>query len=384
MARDGGGASASGHDRRVAVVFHEPSLGGATRAVLRIIPALADRGWEFCFWVPRPSELYDHLVAEGHDVAGASRQIQYSRAAWRLPPGALARARSIPPYLRGFRQFVRERAPALVHANTIMSVAEALAAPHGPAVLLYAEEMVPSGIRGNLLRRAVWRLDGVAAISRSSAELLRWRGRRPRIVYGTTPVPAAPAEIRSDPRPFTVGTVGVVSRRKGSDVFVEAARRLLAESDAYSFEMVGQPNDELERDWAREILAQAQAIGVAHRPQVDVFERLRRWDAFVLPSRAEPFGLAMLEAMAIGLPVIGARRDGIAEIVDDCGVLVDPDDPEALPQAIRSLRGRPREEREAMGRAARKRVAEIFGLERTAGAMEDAYLAALRSAREAR
>jgi glycosyltransferase involved in cell wall biosynthesis len=58
--------------------------------------------------------------------------------------------------------------------------------------------------------------------------------------------------------------------------------------------------------------------------------------------------------METGLPVIGHVGTAIIEIVDDCGTLVDPDDPEAVAQAIPSLRGRPREEREAMGRAARE------------------------------
>jgi glycosyltransferase involved in cell wall biosynthesis len=86
----------------------------------------------------------------------------------------------------------------------------------------------------------------------------------------------------------------------------------------------------------------------------------------------------MLEAMASGLPVIGARRDGLAEqITDECGVLVEPEDPDALARAIVSLAGRDAAERRAMGEAARERVASLFNLERQADAMHEAYLAAL-------
>jgi glycosyltransferase involved in cell wall biosynthesis len=368
--------------RRIVVVFHEPHLGGATRSVTRIVPALAERGWKFCFWVPRPSSLFDHLVAEGYDVAGAPRQVEYSVRAWRVPPGPWARARSIPPYMRRFREFLRDRSPDLVHANSIMTVAEAMAArDRGRAVLIHVHEMLPGGLRGAFLRRAAWSLDQVVAVSGASAERLRQPGRTPRIVYEGTPVPERAADIRAEPRPFTVGTVAVVSTRKGSDLYVEAARRVLSESDAFRFEMVGAPNDAVERKWARELVARAEAIGVVHRPQADTFECYRSWDAFALPSRADPFPIAMLEAMASGIPVIGARRDGLAEqITDDCGILVEPEDPAALAQAIRSLADRAVADRQAMGHAARERVASRFNLERQADAMHDAYLAALEAA----
>jgi glycosyltransferase involved in cell wall biosynthesis len=374
-----GGRDASG--RRVAVVFHEPHLGGATRSVTRIVPLLAERGWEFCFWVARPSELFDHLAAEGYDVAGAPRHVQYSVRAWRLPPGPIARARSIPPYLRRFREFIRDRSPDLVHANSIMTVAEGLAAhPSGPAVLLHVHEMLPGGVRGILLRRAAWRLEQVVAVSQASAAPLRSGGRVPRIVYEGAPVPERTAETRTAPRPFAVGTVAVVSTRKGSDLYVEAARRVLSRSDAISFEMVGAPNDAIEREWARDVVSRAEEIGVVHRPQADTFERHRSWDAFVLPSRADPFPIAMLEAMASGLPVIGTRRDGLAEqITPDCGILVEPDDPDALADAIIRVAALGAAEREAMGNAARERVASMFNLERQAEEMHEAYLAALAS-----
>ncbi len=366
--------------RRVAVVFHEPHLGGATRSVTRIVPILAERGFQFCFWVARPSELFDHLVAEGYDVDGAPRYVEYSVRAWRVPPGPLARVRSIPSYLRRFREFLRDRSPDLVHANSIMTVAEAIVAhARGRSVLLHAHEMLPSGVRGSVMRHAAWRLDQVVAVSRASAERLRLRDRVPLIVYEGTPVPEQAAEIRDEPHPFAVGTVAVVSTRKGSDLYVEAARRILSESDAFRFEMVGAPNDAVEREWAHGIVSEAEAIGVVHRRQADTFECYRRWDAFVLPSRADPFPIAMLEAMATGVPVIGTRRDGLAEqITDECGILVEPDNPAALAGAIRSLAELDAAERREMGRAARERVATRFNLERQADAMHQAYLSALR------
>jgi glycosyltransferase involved in cell wall biosynthesis len=368
-----------GAGRRIVVVFHEPHLGGATRSVTRIVPMLEERGWRFSFWCPRPSELFDHLAAEGYEVAGAPRMLEYSVRAWRVPPGPLARVRTLRPYFRRFRQFLHDASPDLVHANSIMTVAEALAA-RAPerAVLLHTHEMLPGGARGRLLRRAAWSLDQVVAVSRASAERLRWRERLPRIVYEGTPVPDRAAEIRSHPRPFSVGTVAVVSTRKGSDLYVEAARQVLSSSDAFRFEMVGAPNDAVERDWARDVVSRAEAIGVVHRPSADTFECYRSWDAFVLPSRADPFPIAMLEAMASGIPVIGTRRDGLTEqITDNSGVLVEPDDPGALATAIISLAGLNAGEREEMGRAARERVASNFNLERQAEAMHEAYLAAL-------
>jgi glycosyltransferase involved in cell wall biosynthesis len=284
--------------------------------------------------------------------------------------------------MRRFREFLRDRSPDLVHANSIMTVAEAMAArARGRAILIHIHEMLPGGARGGLLRRAAWSLEQVVAVSQASAERLRWRERAPRIVYEGTPVPERAVDIRSDPRPFAVGTVAVVSTRKGSDLYVEAARLILSQSDAFRFEMVGAPNDAVERDWARGILARAEEIGVVHRPQADAFECYRSWDAFVLPSRADPFPIAMLEAMATGIPVIGARRDGLAEqITDGCGVLVEPEDPGALARAIRSVAESDAGEREAMGRAARERVASRFNLERQAEAMHEAYLAALDAA----
>ncbi len=183
---------------RVAVAFHEVILGGATRSVLRIVPLLEERGWSFSFWAPKPSELYDHLVEGGWDVDGAPRCIEYSLRTWRLPPGPARRLIAAPGYLRRYRRFLQTRRPALVHANSILSLAEALVASRsGLPTLLHAHEMLPPDLRGRMLRRAAWRnLDQIVAVSETSGARLDWRGRRPRIVHEATPIP----EPRRDPR----------------------------------------------------------------------------------------------------------------------------------------------------------------------------------------
>ncbi len=380
-----GGATKGAGGGRVVVCFHEPNLGGATRSVERIVPLLTELGWEFSFWVPRPSALYDDFVERGWDVDGAPRCIEYSVRAWRLEPGARARLAAVPAYVRRFREFVDRRQPALVHANSVLTLAEALISHRrGHPVMLHAHEMMPANLRSRLLRRTVWRyLDQVVAVSSASAKALAYRGRTPRIVYEAAPVRPSRVELRPQPHPFRVGTVAVVSTRKGSDLFVEAAR-LLGERTTngdFSFEMVGPASDAIERDWARRVIGKAEGIGIDYVPHADVFERFASWDVFVLPSRADPFPIAMLEAMGSGLPVIGARRDGIAEqVAPGAGLLVEPEDPRALADAIGWMAAQGADVRQRLGTAARERVAGNFTLEHQAAALDQAYRATVAAA----
>jgi glycosyltransferase involved in cell wall biosynthesis len=102
--------------------------------------------------------------------------------------------------------------------------------------------------------------------------------------------------------------------------------------------------------------------------------RLAEADVFCLPSTYEGLPLAILEAMASGLPVVATAVSGNPEAVEDgvTGLLVPPESAAALAKALVALLG-DRARREAMGAAARRRVAERFSIE----AVADRYLALL-------
>jgi teichuronic acid biosynthesis glycosyltransferase TuaC len=130
----------------------------------------------------------------------------------------------------------------------------------------------------------------------------------------------------------------------------------------------------------------ASELGLAERvrfagqlEQERALAEARRCHAFVMPGVEEPFGVAFVEAMAAGLPAIGAAGEGGPEEIAAAGggmLLVPPDNHRALAEAIeRALR-----EREELGRAARKNVRDNFTWEQCGRATLAAYRSALESA----
>ncbi len=108
--------------------------------------------------------------------------------------------------------------------------------------------------------------------------------------------------------------------------------------------------------------------------QADPLSLIHAADLFVLPSLAEPFGLAILEAMALGKPVIAMRAGGPPEIVDEqsTGLLVAPENDDALARAIRTLLNAP-DLALAFGRKGRARFLEHFTVERMVNAIAPIY-----------
>ncbi|HEY1357630.1 MAG TPA: glycosyltransferase family 4 protein [Thermoleophilaceae bacterium] len=364
---------------RVLLVFHEELLGGASVAMLRLLPLLEERGWQAVCWAPTGGELEAALRADGRGVVGLRRELRYSLASLRQPPGPLARLRSGGRYLRAFSQTARSGEFDLVHANSLLTLPEAgLARAAGLPVLLHVHEALQGGVKGRaaaVLARSSAHV--VITVSAAARDALARRGVDARVVRNG--VPAAEPVSRGDGvRRPVVGTVGTISRRKGTDLFVEMARRLgYRKAD---FRILGSPARGPEAPWATSLVVDARSAGIDVRSSADVAAELAGWDVFVLPSREDPFPLAVLEAMAAGLPVVATRSGGIVEqVTPETGVLVEAGDASALAAAVSELLDDPAA-RGSMGRAARERVTAEFGLDRQADALAAAYAEVVRRA----
>lgn len=170
--------------------------------------------------------------------------------------------------------------------------------------------------------------------------------------------------------PPRIATVASLKPYKGLPVLVEACRRLREHGVRFRCDVAGEGpmRGELERLLeSRDVSDVVRLHGAV--PQDRVPELLDRASVFVLPSVVQPDGqtegipVALMEAMAAGLPVVTSRLSGIPELVEDGvhGRLLEPGDPVALAGAIRELLEDPDLAGE-MGEAGRARVRREFAL----------------------
>lgn len=181
-------------------------------------------------------------------------------------------------------------------------------------------------------------------------------------------VEVAPFATAPRAKPPLQGALRIISvasfdRVKGVDVFLAAIARVAGDYPTLRCTLAGESGTEdaaLHR-LAHELGIEARLdwhVNVAHAA---IPALLAQADLFVLASRNEGLGLALLEAGAAGLPVIATRVGGNPEVIEDGrnGVLVDSDDPAALAAAVEWVIEH-RDAAVAMGQRLQRDVADRF------------------------
>ncbi|HTT34726.1 MAG TPA: glycosyltransferase family 4 protein [Thermoplasmata archaeon] len=256
-----------------------------------------------------------------------------------------------------------------------------LAGPLGRlATGLYERLILPGTLRG---------VDRIIVHTRSYGQTSRALAGRPLEIVPSSvdlarfhPAPADPALRRAlglDGRRLLAFT-GRLVPHKGLDALLRAVAQL-PEDVALLLIGRGPGRGSLE--------ASARRLGVLDRVRFlsevgddALADHLRLAELFVFPSqnRLEGFGLAVAEAMAVGLPVLIADMPGVREVIEPGteGLLIEPMNPDDLAEKVRTLLGDPAT-RARMGAAARRRAEARYGVETVAGELIRRYQA-LRAA----
>lgn len=327
-------------------------------------------------------DLGGYLLGRGHTVALVSSGgvfadglAELGARTYRLP---LERRSAFAANAWALRGVLKREAPQLVCANSFLTAALARLAGARPLLILHnplqAWHLPVIARAGRLL---VERVLSVTDCNRRRLVALGFPAGRIETVPNGVDLTRFPArEWRPLREEVRVGTVARLEGYKGHRFLLRALAELCAGDRPVVLELVG---DGAARP---ELEALAQSLGLASRvhflgSRADVARIVAGWDIFVLPSLVEGLPISILEAMAVGVPVVATDVGGVAEVVRDgvTGLLVPAGDSRALAGAIGRLI-----DEEGLARrltlAARRQIEERFASGVVMAQFEQALLAA--------
>ncbi len=360
--------AAAGGLRRAVVLMGHPGHGGLMRSLASLDQAAGRFGWQLHF-------VFPPATAAQVEAAGLGARARYCAGIhhWRRLGGRLR----LPILLATLVREVRRLDAEVVYCATLSSFPYACltarACRVGELVHVYSSYADGAQYRKHWLGRA---RHAVApsrdSLERAAAAIGGFAGRA-EVVYNGVDVAcietAAAAPVALAPRLGrgpVVGMVANLDRRKNPLDLVEATARLVPRFPTLAVLLVGEFPDPEYRDV---VLGRAQTLGIESHVTVTGFQAspfplINVCDVVALPTRRDPFPIALLEAMALRKPIVSTAVGGIPEMVVDgeTGFVVPPGDVDALTARLDALLG-DHERRRVMGEAGRRRMETVFTLD---------------------
>ncbi|HVS21966.1 MAG TPA: glycosyltransferase family 4 protein [Pyrinomonadaceae bacterium] len=341
---------------------HTGKVSGAERVLLMILSKLDRSRFDPVVLCPADGRLIESVRALG--VKTVEVDPLAARFTWRVD--RLVRyVVSFISVVRAARVAVVREAPDIVQANSIRAGLVMSAATVGLSVpvVWHVHDLLPRHPLSTLIRLFVCasRRNQVIAISRAVAA--RFSGKLFRLFRRRVPVMTIlnavdlerfqpDSESRKELRralgvaegQVLIGSVGQLTPRKGQRELIDAFAEVAREIPNAVLLIIGEALFNRDAEYAESLVRAANSSGFADRirflgPREDVPALMRALDLLVVNSRAEPFGLTVVEAMASGTTVLASATDGIPEIVrhGESGWLVNGGDHASLVAAISML-----------------------------------------------
>lgn len=375
----------------ILVVSRSAIVSGAERVLLSLAPLMAERGYEPALAAP-PGSSFGRAWAELGLRWLAWEPAQYGGLRLgdtQARPGPASMASDWGRTVFAAARLARlAREFSLVHSNSLPGHLEAALAGRiaRRPVVLHLHDMVRPGLGRYVLGTAAALASASLAISDAVAACVPPPGRR-KVLAAPNGVDhlrfrpgladqALRARLSPDGAPL-VGIVGRLDPEKGIDVVIRAVARLSPSTTAPPrLVVVGSPSREHSyADLVGSLASRLLGERAVFTGQVDdVAGILSCLDVLVNASRAEPFGMTILEAQACGVPVVAAAAGGAVELVRDghSGLVFPPGDEAALASALERLIADPALARR-LANTARLQVEQHFGLEVAASRLAALY-----------
>lgn len=199
------------------------------------------------------------------------------------------------------------------------------------------------------------------------------RADKVQVIYNGIEPTHLEAKVFRNSREFLIATVGTLNPQKGMQYLIRALPLINKEFPGVQLEIIG------DGSYKRKLVNEVKRLKLKSDvkftgfvPNVDKY--LTRFDLYVQPSLSESFGLAIVQAMSVGLPIVATNTGGIPEVVTEgkSGFLVPSEDPKALAAAILELLRHPSLARK-MGQMARKEARLKFNVADMINELEKTY-----------
>jgi glycosyltransferase involved in cell wall biosynthesis len=317
--------------------------------MLESVAGLRAHGWRVVVTLPARGSLVEHIEALGGRVRIAPTVVL--RKSLLRPAGLLTLITTSLPALRAAWRLIRSADPDVVYVNTVtvplwILVARLLRR----SVLVHvheAEDTVPRIVRAGLAapmllaKSVVVNSKATAVLVTSSVPGL---GKKIDLVYNGVPGPDQVTPPRSSlVGPIRLVQVGRLSPRKGTDLAIDALAVLRSAGRDVTLELLGSVFPGYEW-YEQQLRDQATRLGLLDHVTFSgfapsVWDAYERADIALVPSRAEPFGNAAVEAQLAQRPVIVTRVQGLVETVEDgrWGDIVPGEDAPAIAAAVAHL-----------------------------------------------